>query len=34
MAVGYPAATPSQAFKAPPRIVYHNAFETPWEETT
>jgi nitroreductase len=34
MAVGYPAATPSQAFKAPPRIAYHNAFGTPWEETT
>ena len=34
MAVGYPAATPSQAFKAPPRIVHRNAFGIPWEETT
>jgi nitroreductase len=32
MAVGFPAAMPSPAFKAPPRIVHHNAFGTPWEE--
>jgi nitroreductase len=34
MAVGYPAATPSPAFKAPPRIVHHNSFGNPWEEAT
>lgn len=33
MAVGIPAATPSVSFKQPPRIVHHNAFDTPWEDT-
>jgi nitroreductase len=34
IAVGIPAATPSQAMKAIPQIVHHNVFGTPWEETT
>jgi nitroreductase len=32
VAVGYPAATPSPAAKAHPRIVHHNRFGVPWEE--
>lgn len=31
VAVGYPAATPSRAFKAPPRIVHHNVYGKPWD---
>ena len=31
VAIGYPAATPSMAFKAPPRIVHENRYGTPWE---
>jgi nitroreductase len=31
VAVGYPAATPSPAAKAPPRIVHHNTFGRLWE---
>lgn len=33
VAVGIPAAIPSAGFRQPPRIVHHNAFGTPWEET-
>jgi nitroreductase len=33
VAVGIPAESPSQAMKAIPQIVHHNAFGTPWEET-
>jgi hypothetical protein len=33
VAVGMPAANPSQAMKAIPQVVHHNAFGTPWEES-
>ena len=34
IAVGIPAASPSQAMKAIPQIVHHNVFGTAWEEAT
>ena len=32
VAVGFPAETPSQAFKAPPVLAHHNSFDTDWEQ--
>jgi nitroreductase len=34
IAVGIPAASPSQAMPAIPQVVHHNAFGTAWDETT
>jgi nitroreductase len=33
VAVGFPAPTPSQAFKAPAVLVHHNSYATSWEQT-